>query len=199
MRATFSGGALTYTLEGADAGSFDIDDETGQIKTKSGVTYDYEARESQSYLYSVTVIGELIRVIPAPPLPVTIDITDVNEPPLAPDTPDVSPDSTNPTTTLVGDLDGAGRHGPPAHHQLRRAVPARHRQQLAERSAGRTSHVPRSTTITDLNENALYQVQVRATNDEGNGPYSQPGAGWTGTGNPSNNNPTFEDGAFDDP
>ena len=35
---------LTYSLEGTDAGSFDIDSGTGEIKTKAGVTYNYEAK-----------------------------------------------------------------------------------------------------------------------------------------------------------
>ena len=36
VQATFTGGTLTYTLEGTDAGSFDIDEETGRIKTRTG-------------------------------------------------------------------------------------------------------------------------------------------------------------------
>ena len=39
------GDELTYTLGGADAASFDIDSETGQIKTRSGVSYDYEVKD----------------------------------------------------------------------------------------------------------------------------------------------------------
>ena len=42
---------LTYSLGGADAGSFQIGPATGQIRTRDGVTYDYEARDT----YSVTV------------------------------------------------------------------------------------------------------------------------------------------------
>ena len=42
---------LTYTLEGTDAASFQIDSTSGQIQTKSGITYDYETKEE----YSVTV------------------------------------------------------------------------------------------------------------------------------------------------
>ena len=44
------GDTLTYTLSGADAASFSIDN-TGQIATKSGVVYDYETKAS----YSLTV------------------------------------------------------------------------------------------------------------------------------------------------
>ena len=68
---------LTYTLEGADAASFDIDAPSGQIRTKAGVTYDHETTSS----YVVTVkaddghggtdtITVTITVTAAPPPPV---------------------------------------------------------------------------------------------------------------------------------
>ena len=38
------GDTLTYSLGGTDAGSFDISLTSGQLRTKSGVTYDHEAR-----------------------------------------------------------------------------------------------------------------------------------------------------------
>ena len=37
-----AGDTLTYTLEGTDLDSFNIDSASGQIQTKSGVTYDHE-------------------------------------------------------------------------------------------------------------------------------------------------------------
>ena len=46
-----TGDTPAYTLEGADADSFDIDSASGQIQTKSGVAYDHEIKSS----YSVTV------------------------------------------------------------------------------------------------------------------------------------------------
>ena len=42
---------LAYALAGTDAASFTLDTATGQIKTKTGVTYDYETKIS----YEVTV------------------------------------------------------------------------------------------------------------------------------------------------
>ena len=67
---------MTYSLEGPDASSFGIDTTTGQIRTISSVTYDYETRFS----YSVTVraignggAGYLIDV--------TINVIDVPERP----------------------------------------------------------------------------------------------------------------------
>ena len=45
------GDALTYSIGGGDAQSFDIVTETGQIRTKDGVAYDYEVKNR----YAVTV------------------------------------------------------------------------------------------------------------------------------------------------
>ena len=52
--------ALTYTLGGTDAAFFDIVSSSGQIRTKSGVTYDHEAKAS--YTTSLTASGR-----PLPP------------------------------------------------------------------------------------------------------------------------------------
>ena len=45
---------LTYSLEGTDAASFDIDSGTGEIKTRSGVTYNYETK----FTYEMTAKAE---------------------------------------------------------------------------------------------------------------------------------------------
>ena len=68
------GGTLTYSLEGTDAASFDIVATSGQLQTKSGVTYDYGVKNR----YEVTV-----RVSDgqggSTTIDVTIDLTDVSE------------------------------------------------------------------------------------------------------------------------
>ena len=51
VSATGSIDVLTYSISGADADSFAIISETGQIRTKSGVSYDYETKNR----YTVTV------------------------------------------------------------------------------------------------------------------------------------------------
>ena len=71
-----TGNTQTYALEGADADSFDIDSASGQIQTKSGVTYDHESKSS----YSVTVKADDNNGGTAA-IDVTITVTDVNEPP----------------------------------------------------------------------------------------------------------------------
>ena len=78
-----TGATLTYTLEGADAASFEIDDTNGQIKTKTGITYDHETTPS----YSVTVTADDSTGGTATK-DVTINVTDVNEAPEFPSTED---------------------------------------------------------------------------------------------------------------
>ena len=75
VRATDSdGGTLTYSLQGTDAGSFTIVSNSGQLQTRTGITYDFETKNS----YSVTVQvsdGQGGNATIA----VTINLTDVNE------------------------------------------------------------------------------------------------------------------------
>ena len=71
------GDTLTYTLSGTDAASFDIGSATGQITTKSGVTYDYETKQS----YSVAV-GVSDGKGGTDSIAVTVSLTDVNEAPV---------------------------------------------------------------------------------------------------------------------
>ena len=63
---------------GADAASFDIDKRTGQIRTRTGITYDYERDETFS-LNVVATDGDN-----ADSIAVTIAVKDVNEPPSLP-------------------------------------------------------------------------------------------------------------------
>ncbi len=70
---------LTYRLGGDDAADFAIDEFTGQLRTRSGVSYDYEAKSG----YSLTVTvddghGGTSTIA------VGIQVVDVNEPPSAP-------------------------------------------------------------------------------------------------------------------
>ena len=50
---------LAYSLSGTDAASFAIGGSTGQITTKAGVTYDYEAKPSYSLTVEATDSGGL--------------------------------------------------------------------------------------------------------------------------------------------
>ena len=78
------GDALTYTLEGTDAGSFDFDASARQLKTKSGVTYDHETKAS----YSVTLKAS--DGTDADTVAVTVNIADADEKPAKPAIPTVT-------------------------------------------------------------------------------------------------------------
>ena len=186
VRATYAGDELTYSLEGIDEASFDIDSSTGQLKTKTGVTYDHETKSS----YMVTVKASDASNASAT-IAVTINITDVDEPPLAPGTPDViGASTTSLSVTWDPPTDNTGRPDITGYDvQYRQGIRGNWRDVPQEDVSGT------SATITGLNEGTLYQVQVRAINNEGSGPYSQPGAGSTNMENPDNNNRAPEFGS----
>ena len=69
------GGTLVYTLEGADADSFGVVGTSGQLTTKAGVAYDYEAKSS----YSVRIRVEDGQC-GAATIGVTVTVVDVDEP-----------------------------------------------------------------------------------------------------------------------
>ena len=71
-----SGDTLTYTLGGTDGASFTIDELTGQLKTKAGVTYDYDTKPT--YMATVTATDQSGL---SDDIDVTITVTDQNEPP----------------------------------------------------------------------------------------------------------------------
>ena len=164
------GDELTYTLGGADAASFDIDSETGQLKTISGVSYDYEVQAS----YAVTVqatdpLGA------SGSIAVTIDVTDVAEPPAMPDAPTVSaPDGTN--TSLLVTWTAPDLNGGP----LLTDYDVQYRQGTAgDWDDWQHDGTATTATITGLDEGAGYQVRVRALNDEATSDWSPPGSGRT--------------------
>ena len=165
-----TGATLTYNLEGNHGASFDIDAASGQIKTKAGVTYDYEARSS--YLVTVKVRDGNEG---ADTIAVTIDLTDLNEPPAAPGAPTVmavdgsgdslsvswvEPDTTGIPSDLTYDL------------QYRKTG-------ITDWTDGPQDETGTSATITGLDAVSEYQVQVQATNHEGESPWSAYGAGST--------------------
>ncbi len=168
---------LTYTMEGTDASSFTFDASTRQIKTKTSVTYDHEAKSS----YSVTIKAS--DGTASDTVTVAISITDVAEPPAKPSAPTVSGAS---TTSLSVSWSAPTNTGKPAitSYDL----------QYRAGSSGSWSNGPQNVTgttatISGLTANTSYQVQVRATNAEGDGPWSDAGTGSTNA--PSNNAPVF--------
>ena len=71
-------GEVTYTLDGADAGSFDIDEDTGQLKTKAALDYEVVPAKT-SYMVTVTATNDDVADPLSSKISVTITVTDVNE------------------------------------------------------------------------------------------------------------------------
>ena len=69
------GDSLTYTLGGTDASSFNIDDSTGQIKTKTSL--DHESKSSYTVTVTATDSSNETATVT-----VTITVDDVDEPPV---------------------------------------------------------------------------------------------------------------------
>ena len=161
---------LTYTLEDADAASFDFDPATRQLSTKSGITYDHETKPS----YSVTLKAEDDNG-GSGTLAVTITVTDVEEPPDRPAAPSVSSVDGN-TTSLSVNWTAPSNTGPDIDD---------YDLQYREGTSGAWTNGPpnvsvTSATISGLTESTSYQVQVLARNAEGDSPWSPSGSGQTG-------------------
>ena len=187
------GDTLTYTLEGIDEASFTIVSTSGQIRTISGVTYDYETTPSYTVIVKADDGNGGTDTVT-----VTIDLTDVNEPPLAPAAPRVTA-TPNTTDSLTVSWSARSNTGRPdiSSYDLR----------YQEGTSGPWIPSPQgmsvivtSATITGLTAAlTTYQVQVRATNSDGAGPWSPPGRIRTAPPPPVNNPPRAVDDAADTP
>ena len=173
------GDALTYTLEGDAAAAFDFDAATRQITTKAGVNYDFEAQPS----YEVVVKAEdgkggVGRVT------VTINLTDVDEPPAAPAAPTVTATPSTTTSLNVTWTVPPNDGKPPiTSYHLRTcagaAADCTADEDFTDVPTDPTDPTRLSATIPNLMEDTLYQVQVRASNDEGTSDWSASGSGRT--------------------
>ena len=174
---------LTHALSGTDAGKFTIESSSGQIKVKSGTSLDYESGTT-SYSVVVTMTAAVAQsssfiLDPNAPgdyvVPVTINVTDVNEPPQKMGAPTVTQNTATPKTKLDVSwtaLTTTQMAGKPA-------VSDYDVQYKKSSDSTWSSHsftgTGTSTTLTGLDEGAGYDVQVRAVNDEGDGAWSDSG------------------------
>ena len=158
---------LTYTLEGADAASFGIDRTTGQLRTAAAL--DHESDPS----YQFTVKADDERGGTAM-IVVTVNVTDVDEPPQAPGAPTVSADEGSATSLSVRWSAPANTGPPVTEYDLRYKKTGGSWTDGPENVAGRTA------LIGGLVADTEYEVQVLARNDEGESGWSPSGPGITG-------------------
>ncbi len=170
------GHRVTYRLSGPDSASFSVATGSGQLRTLSGITYDFEDNDR----YSVDLVGSDPYGESAT-IGVTIHVADVDEPPEIPAAPQVQPASTTSLTVTWDAPDNTGPDITDYDVQYRKSgnfLPHTH------------DGPGTSATIIDLDVNTRYEVQVRAHNDEGEGGWSGSGFGTTS----SNLSPVFDEG-----
>ena len=176
--------SLTYTLEGPGKDSFTIVSSSGQIRTRSPL--DYEAREF--YSLTVKVDDRQKRSNSVATKSVTIMVDDIREPPPPPAAPRVTgiPGSTSSIRVTWAEPANMGPRitGYDVHYREVGSGPSRWKHFGADRS----------TIITGLKAGTRYEVQVRASSDEGSGEWSRWGSG---SPNPdvANRNPAFSGGS----
>ena len=166
-----TGDRLTYVLLGADRDKFTFDTSSGQIRTKVGESYDYEARTS--YSVRVAVTDGTVTVSSA----VTINVTDEDEPPVVMNKPVVTATADS-TTSLEVSWTEPSNLGRPRidSYDLQYRV-----GNTGDFSNGPQNQTGSSAAIGNLTADTSYEVQVRATNAEGDGVWSPSGTGTTGT------------------
>ena len=175
------GDTLTYSLSGTDAGKFTIVEASGQIKVKSGTVLNYEKADgndpTSAPTYSVTVTA----TDPddeTDTIDVTITVTDVDEPPSKMKAPKVTNHSTTPKTKLDAAwtaLTSTEMSGKP----LVTDYDLRYRKHGGSWTNDTFKVSTTSTTLSSLDPHTSYEVQVRAENHEGEGPWSDSGTAIT--------------------
>ena len=163
------GDTLTYTLSGPDAESFSIPDDTVGAMW-ANVAFDYETKRS----YEVTVTATDPQGL-NDSTTLTITVTDTDKPPVAPGAPMVSArtGTTDSLDVVWIAPDNAGKPGIESYD-------LRYRKGEGGASTnGPQDQTTTSATITGLQAGSAYQVQVRATNNEGDSPWSVAGTGQT--------------------
>ena len=165
------GDTLTYSLEGTDAAKFTVNSSSGQLRTRAGERYDREAKAS----YAVRVKADDGNS-GTDTVAVTITLANAVEIPLAPGMPAVSATSGS-TTSLDVRWTRAGQRGRPA-------ITGYKLQYRQGGSGAWTDHAHSGTgttaTLGSLATDTTYQVQVRARNADGDGPWSAAGSRSTG-------------------
>ena len=178
------GDDVTYSLAGADANSFAIDAANGQVKIRQPL--NFEARNS----YKVKVVAsDLYGSGSSAGIDLTISVTDIDtEAPGKPGKPSVSPDPAQGHEALLVEWTAPENAGPPITGYVV--------QYRVEGSGEKWKPVKVDTgegeeTITGLKSDAVYEVQVRAVNDEGEGQWSESGKGRTYAAQTENSPPNF--------
>ena len=184
---------VTWSLSGADQGDFTLPG--GRLSFKTAPDFENPADANADNVYRVQVKGNAGGGL-RDSLAVKVTVTDVDEPPGKPTNVSVSAPSTDGHSKLNVTWTAPSNSGKPAisGYTVRycytafaggETVPGAVPQSTCSDTSTGTSP---STTLTGLLDDTLYRVKVKATNDEGTGPWSTEG---TGSTRPRNRAPTI--------
>ena len=175
--------SATWSLSGDDAGDLRISSSGVLTFRRSRRTSRLLTDADTDNVYQVTVRASDRRYNAM--LAVTVRVTDVYEAPFAPRAPNVAPTAGEPTSLDVSWTAPSNGGGPDiTSYDLQYRI-----GDSGNFIAGPQNVTGTSMTITGLTEGTSYEVQVRATNDEGDSGWSDAGMGSTGTS--GNNAPVF--------
>ena len=176
VQATDPGDTLTYRLSGEGSETFGIDN-SGLIIVGGDANLDYEGKAS--YAITVTAKDSANQEVS---IDVTVSISDMDEPPAAPDSLSAAPAAADGHTTLKVEWMAPS---------MPDGVPEITGYQVGYRAQGETSWTghpaDRQATVVhidDLSSNTVYEVQVRAINHEGESDWAQ-GSGTTDMAEPA--------------
>ncbi len=162
---------------GADQSRFAVTSDTGELSFREAPDYEMPVDLASpvgdnEYVVEVSVrSGAGARELEAEQT-FTIRVTDEREPPGVPEAPTFSGETADSLTVSWSEPDNTG----PAITDY----DAQYREKGRGRFTGALHDGPgRTVTLSDLNAGTVYEVQVRATNDEGTGGWSDPGEGMT--------------------
>ena len=155
---------------GADQSEFSIASDTGELSFRDPP--DFEAPGDNEYLVTVEVrSGAGARELEAEQT-FTIRVTDEREPPDVPEVPTFSGETADSLTVRWSEPDNTG----PAITDY----DVQYREKGTGRFIDGDQQGPgRTLTLEDLEPGTVYEVQVRAKNDEGTSDWSDPGEGMT--------------------
>ena len=162
---------------GADQGQFAVTSDTGELSFREAPDYEMPVDLASpvgdnEYIVEVSVrSGAGARELEAEQT-FTIRVTDEREPPGVPEAPAISGETAEGLQVSWSEPENTG----PAITDY----DAQYREKGTGRFTGALHDGPgRTVTLSDLNAGTVYEVQVRATNDEGTGGWSDPGEGMT--------------------
>ena len=158
---------VIWALYGADADSFSINPDAGQLSVGPQTHLNFESGRTTYEFTAEASAGSLSDIVD-----ITVLVTDVDEPPEAPAVPVVTGNS---YSTLDLRWRAPVNTGPPIND-----YDVRYRREDASRWATHEHNgTATATTVANLSSDERYELQVRARNDEGTSPWSESAFGST--------------------